>query len=194
MRNGGKQFKVRWALASTHCTSSEFIFRLAFISPRPDAFAHFSHFPGIIWVLKDKLRLPLQVCMCAMDRYAPPPHTLFCTYFDFLSCPLWETRESASSFCHNYAQTPWGDRAARRGKHSRDGGPWKEALCCFRRGRGFSLSEVVVLGQQPELQTLSLAAIKPPSGETGPSWTDPQSQAGLSWLDLAKTHHRGLQK
>lgn len=72
----------------------------------------------------------------------------------------------------------------RKGEKRKEG-PWKDALCWSRRDWGFSLSEVVVLGQQPDLQTLSLAGTELPSGATDPSWTAQwasQSQVGLSWL------------
>lgn len=72
-------------------------------------------------------------------------------------------------------------------------GPWKGALCWFRRARGFRLSEVVVVGQQPGLQTLLLADNELPSGVTSPSWTAPwaaRSQAGLSWLGARLRHTR----
>lgn len=65
-------------------------------------------------------------------------------------------------------------------------GPWKGALCWFRRAPGFSLSEVVVLGRQPALQTLSLAKTKLPSGVncsvscTEPGWVE-LVRLGLRW-------------
>lgn len=104
-------------------------------------------------------------------------------------CPSWERRLNLISAVNTLPPRlhevtgPWLS-SERRGGEQRREGPWKGALCWFRRARGFSLSEVVVLGQQPGLQTLSLAGTELPSGVTGPSWTAPWAAQSQAWAEL----------
>lgn len=80
-----------------------------------------------------------------------------------------------------------------------DGGSKREtgllcALCWFIRGRGFSLSEVVVIGKQPELQTFSLAGTKPPSGMLGPFLNSTMSFREPDWSKLVRLRQDTPQK